>query len=696
MQKIKRYLNSFSFPAWSMPLALLVLCFLAFGLFLNQLGFYWDDWAKLLAGRLWGMNSYINYYAEDRPYSAWTHMVLTPILGYAPLPWQIFCFVMRFLAALGAWWTLISLWPAARRQAALIALLFTIYPVFNQQAIAVTFHQQLWQYALFTFSLAFMVQAQRRPRAFVWLTLISLLLSLNQLFITEYFVGVEIVRLPILWILVAEKEPAFKQRIWKTLKLWAPYIILLAAYVVWRLFFIKLSVPDPYQAVLLFKLFKQPLSALGTLARITSVDSFYVLVTSWTQVLDIGLNTYQQFVAPGTLQIWGIGALAALAFILYLARLKDTDEKESPLNNTWLWQALAVGLFCYLGGCAQAWITDRHIIEDFHSNRYALPALLGAAMLWVVAIEWFARSRLQKAVIVGILLGLSIIFHLRTMDDFKNIWNNQLDFYWQLSWRAPGLKPGTALLTEDELFPNQGMFSTGAALNLLYPQSGPKTDADNLDYWIYPMSSRFSTPGVANQPVGLGLHTQFRTLKFEGKTGNSIMVYYDPQRADCLWVLRAEDANNPALRSITRQVLTASNLEQILPETTAGYPPEDMFGKERPRGFCYLYEKAELARQQQDWDTLLSLSEKARQDFGGEMDAFKTPHEWLTFIEGYARAGRWEDARALTYNVREIRMGEFFPYMCKAWQQMTADTPDGPGKAEALQFITNELQCDKY
>jgi hypothetical protein len=697
MQKISRFFKSISFPVWTMPLALLILCFLAFGVFINQLGFYWDDWAKLLAGRLWGLNSYFAYYAEDRPYSAWTHIFLTPILGYSPLPWQIFCLVMRILAAWGAWWTMIGLWPKARRQSALIALLFAIYPVFNQQAIAVTFHQQMWQYALFTISLALMVQAQRRPRYFWLLTILSLLLSINQLFITEYFVGVEMMRLPILWILVAESEPSFKGRLWKTVKLWLPYIVVLGGYIIWRLFFIKLSVTDPYQAVLLFKLFKQPVSALGTLARITSVDSFYVLVISWAQVLDIGLGTYRQFVPPGTLQIWGIGAAATLCFGIYLARLKGTDETESPVDRNWFLQALAVGTICFLGGCAQAWITDRHIIEDFHSNRYALPALLGAAMLWVIVIEWIARSRLQKAIIISILLGLSIIFHLRTMDDFKTIWGNQLDFYWQLTWRAPSLKPGTALLTEEDLFPNQGMFSTGAALNLLYPQSKTKTDSDKLDYWIYPMLSRFSTPGTYKQPVGIGLRTQFRTLKFEGKTGNSIMVFYDPQRADCLWVLRAEDVNNPALRPITRQVLAASNLDQILPDAPQGnYPPQDMFGSDKPHGFCYTYQKAELARQQQKWDELLTLSEQANRQYGSEMDSFKTPHEWMTFVEGYARAGRWDDAVALTYNVRQIRMGEYFPYLCSAWKQMVKDTPDAPAKAGALKSVSDELQCDRY
>ena len=48
IKKYFRSLRSISFPAWSVPLVLLVLCVLAFGILINRLGLYWDDWAKLL------------------------------------------------------------------------------------------------------------------------------------------------------------------------------------------------------------------------------------------------------------------------------------------------------------------------------------------------------------------------------------------------------------------------------------------------------------------------------------------------------------------------------------------------------------------------------------------------------------------------------------------------------------------------
>ncbi len=87
-----------SLPGWIVPFFLAVLCLISFGIFIPTLGFYWDDWAKILVYRLQGLGSYWTYYAGDRPLSAWTHIVLTPILGVKPTAWQLFTLGMRFLS----------------------------------------------------------------------------------------------------------------------------------------------------------------------------------------------------------------------------------------------------------------------------------------------------------------------------------------------------------------------------------------------------------------------------------------------------------------------------------------------------------------------------------------------------------------------------------------------------------------------
>jgi hypothetical protein len=39
------------------PITLAALCLVSFGLMLPHIGFYWDEWAKILIARLWGGKS---------------------------------------------------------------------------------------------------------------------------------------------------------------------------------------------------------------------------------------------------------------------------------------------------------------------------------------------------------------------------------------------------------------------------------------------------------------------------------------------------------------------------------------------------------------------------------------------------------------------------------------------------------------
>jgi len=565
------------FSSWSVPIALLVLCIAAFGILITRLGFYWDDWAKILVNRIWGLSGYWAYYADDRPLSGWTHIILTPILGNTPLAWQAFALLARWLGAVGLWWSLRSLWPTARYQAVLVAFIYLVYPVFTQQPIAVTFHQQWLQFALYFISLGLMIQAFRQPRRYWLFTVLALIATGAQLTVTEYFVGLEMVRPLVVWFLINEDPESRKQSIWKRLlvagKFLLPYLLLFLAFVLWRLFFIKLPGEDPYRAGMLYRLFSQPLSTLSELFKTVFVDSFYVLVTAWAPPLDIGLV---KVIPSFNTFTWIIAALTILLSAMYLLRTKENQPEDSEERRRWLLQAVVIGLVALVMGCLPPWIADRRVIDDFHSNRYAQPAMFGAALLWVAVVEWISPRRLQKAILVSAMVGLAVIFHLRTADAYRQIWDNQLSFYWQLSWRAPFIKGQTAILSEEELFPNQGGFSISAALNLLYPKP---QGVEYLKYWFYGLRPRFVES--TSNPTHIPLNTKFRILKYQGSTPDSLLVYFDPQRINCLWVLSPSDQDDPDLSLLQKQFLPASNVDRIIGQSPVpGYPPADLFGIE--------------------------------------------------------------------------------------------------------------------
>ena len=58
----------------------------------------------------------------------------------------------------------------------------------------------------------------------------------------------------------------------------------------------------------------------------------------------------------------------------------------------------------------------------------------------------------------------------------------------------------------------------------------------------------------------------------------------------------------------------------------------NLFGREPDRGWCYFYQKAQLARQQRDWAAVSSLGEVAL----SQGLAANDPMEWLVFLQAFA------------------------------------------------------------
>ena len=227
--------RQFKFPGWTVPAALLATLAICFVPFIHQQGFYWDDWAKTLVHRLYGLSGYWSYYAEDRPLSAWTHIVLLIVLGEKPLNWQLFTLAMRWLSSVAMWWSMGLVWPKHKQPLVLASLLFAVYPVFNQQPIAVTYHQQWMQFALYFLSLGLMVaavQTQGGPRRAAALTGASISVMLIQVTVTEYFVPLELLRPLLIWICLAARKNLDRLR--GTLLHYLPYFGVLILYLIWR------------------------------------------------------------------------------------------------------------------------------------------------------------------------------------------------------------------------------------------------------------------------------------------------------------------------------------------------------------------------------------------------------------------------------------------------------------------------------
>jgi hypothetical protein len=661
MDTFIRSLKSIAFP-----LALLALLTIAFGLLIPTLGFYWDDWPVLLTHRLLGSEGYWEFYTFDRPVSAWTYVVTMPLLGYNAPAWHIFTLLLRFATCLGMWFTLKGIWPERARAAGWATLLFAIYPIFIQQPISVAYSQHWITYLLFFVSLAGMIYAVRRPRWFWPLTVLSLLSAAGHLFTMEYFTGLEMIRPLVLWLVLSNEPASSRTRLRRTFLHYSPYLLVLAAFFIWRVFLLELPGEDVNRLVLLDELRSSPLAAAFQLAITVLQDVVHAIAISWADLLDLNLIDYSRSI---NFLFWLAAIFTGIITFFFLLKWERPAKTETLiLDDRWPYHAMGFGMLIILVGMLPVWLSGRQMIEGLYGNRFGLPAMFGAAVFWVGLLHWLVSGHKKQILLISIMIGLTIGLHLRVANDYR--WSRTLQerFYWQLSWRAPSIAPGTAIYSDGEILPYVGWYSTSAGLNLLYPEGQDR----DLNYWFFSLGREidFRLPEVLS---GITIEQSLRNFRFEGDSRHGLVIDYQPDVIDCLIVLSPEDTDLPDLPGFTRRALALSDLSRIQIEAS---PPPDtrIFGPEPERGWCYLYQKAALAQQLEDWEEVVRLGDAAQaQGFNPRKSASDTPQGWLPFIEGYAMTGQLDRAVELSQTLI-AEDDHIVARLCQLWGKIAART----------------------
>ena len=168
---MKTFFEWFESKSWSVPVALLIITILAYGLLIPFLGYYFDDWPVIWMTKTGA--DFWEFYTYDRPFSAWTYVLETPIFGLQPWVWHTFTLIIRWLTSWAVWWVLSLLWPSRRQQVTWMALLFAVYPVYKQQPIAVAYSQHWTTFLLFLISLGGMLAYLRRGKSARWLLFLA-------------------------------------------------------------------------------------------------------------------------------------------------------------------------------------------------------------------------------------------------------------------------------------------------------------------------------------------------------------------------------------------------------------------------------------------------------------------------------------------------------------------------------------------
>lgn len=689
-KKIKVYWFNFH----TVPVALFGISFLAYGLYLAWMGFYFDDLPWIWFSHASGPEA-LRRLEFHRPLSSWLFSFGTQLLGQKPLNWQLFTFFLRTLSGITAWWTVRMIWPKRELQATAVGMLFLIYPGFGQQFVSVNNSRHILGLVLYLFSLGVMARvARNQKRAWIWVPL-AVLLSLLGMLTTEYYYGLELLRPFVLWIILDRKG----NRIQNTILHWLPYLAALVGIFIWR---ISVSRFGNYDLNLLDSLSAAPFSTIQKTAQIILEDIFLVTFGAWMQTIKL-LNPFiygwrTVFFSLGRMIIIGIG------IFFYLTKIKVPSQ-----DGRWGNQAVSLGMLALIFGGLSFWITNLNIGLGFSSDRFNLSFMFGCSLLIAGVLEWLFHSRTAKLLLLSLIISLSINYHYQNALTYREDWNNVNYFFNQLVWRIPGLQPGTAFISDDLTFQYSWDNSLTAPLNWIYfPEFKPAVD---LDYWypdkISSIGSSYYPPGFSftEMPLsfyfldlrlgskipaleqGLLISGRYRYYQFEGSTDQMILIHNQPP-----YCLRVLDSNSQThflgLSKEAKEALPFSNLDQIEVGSDPPATLPDFFGPELPPDWCYYFQKAELARQQQDWAKVAALGDEAMALFASP----NHPSELEPFIEGYAYTGRWEDAIALSMQVFEKEQ-KMVGMLCTTWQRIEDSTLTDISSTKAVFSMKEILAC---
>ncbi|MDX1378491.1 MAG: hypothetical protein R3307_06560, partial [Anaerolineales bacterium] len=478
-----------------------------------------------------------------------------------------------------------------------------------------------------------------------------------------------------IWISLREPCPDIKQRFKPTLRLWMPYLALFALAVLSRLFIFNNQV---YGFSLMSELRADPMATVLLLAQNFTSSVWIVTAQAWNQIFS-GIDRTTHGIR--TISVYAAVILTTGVFlILYL--FKNVDNAKSNFKDAM--SAIGLGLFMLPFAGLPFWMTGLVVSLAHPASRFTLPFMLGVSLIIAGLIE-IIPHRKTRYVIVAILLGLAAGRHFLWSVDYAQDWRTQKRLFWQMTWRAPGIQPDTMVLMNEKLFLNADN-SISAPLNWIY---APNNRSDRIDYVLFYPTNRM--PGaIPELSPGIPIYYNYLAGSFEGNTSQTLAFYYEPP--GCLRLLDPDiDVENHLIpvNSLMREAAAISDSGRITTERTSVMP--DIYGPEPEHGWCYYFQKADLARQMGDWDEVAELGDKAfKLD-----DHPNDPLERFVFIEGYAHSGDWD--RAVKYSRESYQVSREFvgPLLCRLWDRIEAETDQSPERSEALAEIRNKFACNQ-
>jgi hypothetical protein len=215
----------------------------------------------------------------------------------------------------------------------------------------------------------------------------------------------------------------------------------------------------------------------------------------------------------------------------------------------------------------------------------------------------------------------------------------------------------------------------------------PDYRRSDLPYALLYTEKRLGGGSLPSLEPNTDITLPIRRVSFHGSTSQALVIYMPPN--GCLRVLDPARNDQVTYGRQSRFLVDAiplSDLTNILVDTdqTAKIP----FLSEPEHTWCYYFAKAELARQQGNWDQVVKRIDEAISS-GYEPE---DPFEWLTYIEAQALIGNIEAAEKLSTDVFKqengVRRG-----LCELWKRVQILDSMEAGAETQIDQIVSEFEC---
>lgn len=631
---------------------------ITYGTQIMRLGFYRDDWYLLWAAQSRGAEGILSLFQGDRPFVGWLYVIDFSVMGLSPLAWHIYVLCIKLASALAFLWLVRSLYPNRKIETVFITLLFIVYPGFYQQPNALTYKQLLLAYTAALLSLALTVNAVKAKKVVhkVLLTILAVILSAFYILIYEALVGMEVVRLLLLWVLFYQQGKNWKENIRSSLINAIPYLLFAGSFIYWRIF--------------MFESTRKATSVEGLIGNFTSLHGLIGLLFETvkdlveTSILAWAVPFYQfsnqvEYKELGA--ALGLGLLVVIAGAGYYFLVQKQVEVHSGSGVESPRDLLILGAITIFVTTLPIIAAGRN--ANFSGwDRYTYQSVLGVALFMGGIIFYAIKSRVRWVLLSALLIS-GVLTQFLSATYYRDFWKVEREAWWQLSWRAPQIEDGTTLVVA--LPGGYGLaeeYEVWGPANLIYQPDGPlKLPGQIIFDQIW---------------VDLSLGAQEKRLVRDTFTiprdYGKVIIMSQSLPNTCVHVLdgRRFDQAVTEARTDVRLIAQYSDVGLINTSSPQATPLPAVFGSEPPHTWCYFYQKMDLARQMNNWQLVVDLLKQAK-SLGVEPADVS---EWMPALEAYVNLNEIEQAKAIAQLVRDDKYS--YIKMCMQYETIKEQTAE--------------------